>query len=88
MNLTIAQMIYTAAIFRQTNVAEIARYIGMTPSALYKKISRNTLRPEELSKIAKALGGEYYYHFSFPNGSKIGALEKSKHMRIKKRKAK
>ena len=79
MNLTIGQMISTAAIFRNTTVAEIARAIGMAPSVLYRKINRNTLKPWELSKIAEVLGGEYHFHFSFPNGSKIGALEKQNH---------
>ena len=73
------QMIFTAAIFRDTNVAEIARAIGMAPSSLYKKISRSTLKPWELSKIGKVLGGEYVFYYSFPNGTKIGTLDKQKH---------
>ena len=75
----IEQMIYTAAAFRNTNVGEVARVIGMAPSNLYRKIKHNTLKPWELSKIGKALGGEYIFYFSFPNGSKIGSLEKQKH---------
>ena len=84
MELTVEQMIYTAAVFCNTNVAEIARAIGITPSALYKKISRNTLKASDLSEIAQILGGEYHFHFSFPNGSKIGALEKTKVVRLEK----
>ena len=76
MHLEIEQMIYTSAMFRNTNVGEVARAIGMTPSNLYRKIRRNTLKPWELSQIAKALGGEYIFCFSFPNGTKIGKLEK------------
>lgn len=78
MHLDIEQMIYTSAIFRNTNVGEIARAIGMTPSNLYKKIKRNTLKPWELAKIAKSLGGEFVFYYSFPNGTKIGKLEKPK----------
>ena len=79
MNLEMEQMIFTSAIFCDTNVAEIARAVGMSPSSLYKKISRSTLKPWELSKIGKALGGEYVFYYSFPNGTKIGTLEKPKH---------
>ena len=79
MDLDIEQMIYTSAAFRNTNVGEVARAIGMAPSNLYRKIKRNTLKPWELAKIGKALGGEYVCYFSFPNGSKIGSLEKLKH---------
>ena len=82
MNITVEEMIYTAAKFRRTNVSEIARAIGMAPSVLYKKIYRNTLKPWELSRIAEVLGGEYYFYMSFPNSSKIGALDKTKKMRI------
>jgi len=85
MNLTVGQMISTAAIFRNTTVAEIARAIGMAPSVLYRKINRNTLKPWELSEIAEALGGEYHFHFSFPNGSKIGALENQNNIRPNKK---
>ena len=76
MNLDIEQMMFTAANFRNTNVAEIARSLGMTPASLYRKMRRNTLKPRELSKIAKVIGGEYVYYISFPDGSKIGKLEK------------
>ena len=78
MNLELEQMIYTSAIFRNTNVAEIARAVGMAPSSLYKKIKRGTLKPRELSEIGKALGGEYVFYYAFPNGTKIGTLEKPK----------
>ena len=78
MNIDIEQMVYTAAIFRNTNVAEIARAIGMAPSSLYKKISRDTLKSRDLARIAKALGGEYNFYIKFPNGTKIGKLDKEK----------
>ena len=78
MDLNIEQMIYTSAIFRNTNVGEVARAIGMAPSNLYRKIKHNTLKPWEIEKIGKALGGKYVYYFLFPNGSKIGSLEKPK----------
>ena len=73
----IKHMIYTAASSRNSSVREIARLIGMTPSNLYRKVRQNTIKPCELEKIAKILGGEYAFYFYFPNGSKIGNLEKS-----------
>ena len=78
MNIDIEQMIYTSAIFRNTNIGVIARKIGMVPSNLYRKIKRNTLKSWELAKIAEALGGEYNFYFSFPNGTKIGKVPKPK----------
>ena len=78
MNIEIEQMIYTSAMFRNTNVREIARTIGMSPSNLYRKINKNTLKSWELSKIADALGGQYVFYFTFSNGTKIGKLEKQK----------
>ena len=88
MNLDIEQMIYTSVMYCNTNVREIARIIGMSPSNLYRKIRCNTLRSGELSKIAEALGGEYLFCFSFPNGTKIGKLEKPKRKGIKSDKKK
>ena len=81
----IEQMIYTAASFRKINVGEIARRIGMSPSNLYRKIKQNTLKPWELSDIAKVLGGEYVFYISFPNNSKIGNMDKSAHDSKKQR---
>ena len=79
MDINIGQMIFTAASYRNTNVGMVAQAIGMSPSSLYKKISRNTLKPGELSKIAKVLGAEYICYYSFHDGSKIGTLEKNIH---------
>jgi len=79
----IEQMVFTAAVFRKTNVAEIARAIGMQPSNLYRKLRCNTLKPAELIKIGKILGAEYVYYFSFPNGTQIGKQEKRRSKMIK-----
>ena len=79
----IEKMLYTAAMFRNTNLADIARTIGMAPQNLYKKMKRSTLKPADLSKIGKILGAEYAFYFSFPNGTKIGKIEKEKAKQIK-----
>lgn len=36
-----------------------------------QKLKRKTFSPEELSKIAEALGGIYVFCFIFPDGTKI-----------------
>ena len=77
------KMLYTAATYRNTNMAEIARSVGMTPQNLYQKMKRRTLRPEVISKIGKAMGAEYVFYLAFPNGTKIGKLEKYKTKKIK-----
>ena len=83
MDTEIEKMIYTAAIFRNTNVAEIARAIGMAPTNLYRKMKCCTLKSAELIKIGKVLGAEYSFYFSFPNGTKIGKVEKLNKREIK-----
>jgi hypothetical protein len=77
------KMIYTAAIFRNTNVADIARTMGMAHQNLRRKMKHCTLKPSELAKIGKILGGEYIYYFSFSNGTNIGKVEKKKAGKIK-----
>ena len=74
---SIENMVFTAATYCNTNVAEIARAIGMLPSTLYRKLKRRTIKPDELIKIGKYLGCKYVYYLSFPNGAKIGRLEKT-----------
>ena len=43
-----------------------------TPMNLNKKIKRETLKSEDMEKIAKAIGAEYKEFFEFPDGTKIG----------------
>ena len=81
----IKHMIYTAASSRNSSVREIARLIGMTPSNLYRKVRQNTIKPCELEKIAKILGGKYAFYFYFPNGSRIGNLEKPRRINKKQK---
>lgn len=46
--------------------------IKETPMNLNKKIKRETLKTDDLEKIAKAIGAEYKEYFEFPDGTKIG----------------
>ena len=81
----IKHMIYTAALSRDITVDKIAQQLSMTPSNLYRKVRQNTIKPCELEKIAKILGGEYAFYFYFPNGSKIGNLEKPRRVNKKQK---
>ena len=70
--ISVEQQLYLAIAFKATNIAAIARAMGMARQNLHCKIVRNTLKKEELCKIAKILGGEYVSYFSFPDGVVIG----------------
>lgn len=69
--MTISQKINMAIAYRGISQAALARAIGMTPSNFNQKFKRETFTLEELEQIAKALGGEYFFGFSFPDGTKI-----------------
>jgi len=71
MNLSTKQRISMAAAYKGLNLSEIARAIGMTPSALHSRLKRNALSTDAIRKIASALGAEYTDVFEFPDGTKI-----------------
>ena len=77
-SLSIEDQIYLAIAYKATNVAAIARKIGVTRQTLHKKITRNSLKKEELCKIGKILGGEYNSYFEFPGGIILGDKMKRK----------
>jgi len=70
--MSIEQQIFIAVAHKATNISAIARKMGMTPQNLHRKISRNTLKKDELCKIAKILGGKYVTYFIFPDGIVVG----------------
>ena len=71
-NISVEQQIDLAIAYRATNLSAIARAMGITRQTLHRKLIRNTLKKEDLIKIAKILGAEYVSYFSFPGGVKIG----------------
>jgi len=77
-NLNAEQQVYLAITYRNTNVSAVARALGMTQQNLNRKLTRNTLKKEELGKIAKILGGEYVSYFSFPGDVVIGGMKEGK----------
>lgn len=69
--MTMAQKINMAIAYKGMSQAALARAIDMTPSNFNQKLKRETFSPEELDKIAVALGGEFEFNFIFPDGTKI-----------------
>jgi hypothetical protein len=71
-NLSVDQQIDLALSYEHTNLSAVAREMGTSQQNLYKKITRNTLKKEDICKIAEILGGEYVSYFSFLCNVKIG----------------
>ena len=69
--MNIEQKINMALAYKGISQAELARRIGQSPANLNLKLKRETLKNDELSKIAEALGGNYVFAFEFPDGTKI-----------------
>ena len=77
-NLSVEKQIFLAVAYRETNISAIARAMRVAPQNLHRKISGNTLKKEDLCKIAKILGGEYVSYFSFPGGIVLGDKKENK----------
>lgn len=69
--MNIEQKVYMALAYKGLSKAELARRVGQTPQNFSKKLKRETLTNDELSKIAEVLGGNYVFGFEFPDGTKI-----------------
>lgn len=52
-------------------MTELAQRLGTSPQNLSLKLRRGTLRPDDLEKIANAIGAEYISLFRFPDGKEI-----------------
>jgi hypothetical protein len=72
------QMLLAAANYSDTNITAIAEALGTSPSNLHRKINKNTLKNDDLLKIAEILGGEYFYYFSLTNDIKVGKSPEKK----------
>ena len=51
-----SEKIEIALIKRKMSKSELARQLGITPNALYSKLSRNALREDDMTRIAEILG--------------------------------
>ena len=81
-SISIEEQVFLALAYKATNVSAIAREMGMSRRNLYRKISSNTLKKEELCKIGKILGGQYVSYFTFPGGVMIGDKTKSRGRKV------
>ena len=75
-SMSIEQQIFFAVAYKGTNISAIARAMGLSPQNLHRKISKNTLKKEDLCKIGKILGGRYVSYFTFPGGVIVGDKQK------------
>lgn len=71
MTMTTSTLVKMAMAYKQVSVAELARRLGTTREALRQRLSRETLKPQDLEKIAEVLGAEFVMTFRFPDGKEI-----------------
>ena len=69
--MTTSTLVKMAVSYTGISVAELARRLGTTREALRQRLSRETLKPQDLEKIAEALGAEFVMTFRFPDGKEI-----------------
>ena len=69
--MTIEQKINMALAYKGMSQAALAREIGTSPANLNQRMKRGSFTAEELEKIAKALGAEYFFGFKFEDGTKV-----------------
>lgn len=69
--MTTSTLVKMAMAYKNVSVAELARRLGTTREALRQRLSRETLKPQDLKKIAEVLGAEFVMTFRFPDGKEI-----------------
>lgn len=60
-----------AMTFKGITQAQLSEMVGTSPQNFNKKLKRETFSPEELERIAEALGAKYQCYFEFEDGTKI-----------------
>lgn len=60
-----------AETYAKISEAELARRLGTTSQALGQRLKTGKFTSTELEKIASALGAEFSFGFSFPDGTDI-----------------
>ena len=71
MTMTTSTLVKMAMAYKRVIVDELARRLGTTREALRQRLSRETLKPQDLEKIAEVLGAEFVMTFRFPDGKEI-----------------
>ena len=66
------QIIKAALAYKGMKQDDLATALGTTTSNFNQKLKKDTLRKEDLEKIAAVLGASYSACFIFPDGTKIG----------------
>ena len=51
--------------------ADMARIVGISRQSFNRRLQLNTISPDEMAKIAEALGAEYKVAFIFPDGNEV-----------------
>lgn len=69
--MTLSQKIKMALAYKGMSEAELARKIGTSPSAFNQRMKTGKFSSDEMSRIAEALGAEYYFGFQFSDGTRI-----------------
>ncbi len=69
--MVIEDKLRTALAYKNISQAELARRLNTTPSNLNLKVKRNTLKNEDMEKIAELLGGTWRAEFVFEDGTVI-----------------
>ena len=60
--------------------AELAKRMGLHPSSLYRKLSRESMTFEELQKCLSILGVSVELQFQFPDGHRFSSQENHKQL--------
>lgn len=69
--MTNAQKIKMALAYSGKSEAWLAREMDTSPQAFHQRMKTDKFTIEELENIAKHLGAEYKFSFSFPDGTEI-----------------
>ena len=67
------QIVKAALAYKGMKQGDLATAMGTTVSNFNQKLKKDTLKKEDLEKIAIVLGASYSACFIFPDGTKIGA---------------
>ena len=60
-----------ALAYKNMSEAELARSIGSSPQSLHQRMKTGKFTTEELTKIAEAIGAEYFFGFRFKDGVEV-----------------
>lgn len=69
--MTITQKIKMALAYKGMSEADLARAVGSSPQAFNQRMKTGKFSTEEMNKIAEALEAEFFFGFTFKDGTKI-----------------